>query len=166
MEQQQKHRPLGITIIAILTIIDGVAFLASGIAVATVAPFLFGVDINNNNVPPVTGTSTLGSVAIPDTLLARMSVVTGVAILALGIAYFVMAFGLLKGKGWAWTVTVVLSCIGIALGLVSVIMGHLDGIFNILINAFIFYYIYRPYVKSFFGKATTTAATDTAALIE
>ena len=29
MEQQQKHRPLGITIIAILTIIDGIAFLVS-----------------------------------------------------------------------------------------------------------------------------------------
>ena len=163
MEQQQKHRPLGITIIAILTIIDGIAYLASGIAAVTVAPFLFGVDINNNNsnVPPVTGTSTSGSVAIPDTLLVRMSVVTGVAILTLGIALFVMAYGLLKGKGWAWTVTVVLCCIGIALGLVSVVNRHLDCIFNILINAFIFYYIYRPYVKSFFGKATTTTTSLT-----
>lgn len=151
MEQQQKHRPLGITIIAILTIIDGIAFLASGIAAVTVAPFLFGVDVNNsnNNVPRATGTSTLGSVTIPDTLLVRMSVVTGAAILALGVAYFVMAYGLLKGKGWAWTVTVVLCCIGIALGLVSVVNKHPDGIFNILINAFIFYYIYRPYVSHF-----------------
>jgi hypothetical protein len=163
MEQQQKHRPLGITIIAILTIIDGIAFLASGIA--AVAPFLFGVTINNDNVPPVTGTSTIGSVTLPDTLLVMMSVVTGAVILALGIAYFVMTYGLLKGKGWAWTVTVVLCCIGIALGLVSVVNGHLDGIFNILINAFIFYYIYRPYVKLFFGKATTTTiAADTASL--
>jgi hypothetical protein len=45
MEQQQKHRLLGITIIAIFTIIDGIAFLASGIAAVTVEPFLFGVDI-------------------------------------------------------------------------------------------------------------------------
>jgi uncharacterized membrane protein HdeD (DUF308 family) len=143
MEQQQKHRPLGITIIAILTIIDGIAYLASGIAAVTVAPLLFGVDINNNNnnVPLVTGTSTSGSVTIPDTLLVRMSVVTGVAILTLGIAYFVVAYGLLKGKGWAWSVTVVLCCIGIALGLVSVVNRHLDCIFNILINAFIFYSI-------------------------
>ena len=164
MEQQQKHRPLGITIIAILTILDGIAFLASGIAAVTVAPFLFGVTINNDNVPPVTGTSTIGSVTLPDTLLVMMSVVTDAVILALGIAYFVITYGLLKGKGWAWTVTVVLCCIGIALGLVSVVNGHLDGIFNILINAFIFYYIYRPYVKSFFGKATTTTAADTAPL--
>jgi uncharacterized membrane protein HdeD (DUF308 family) len=164
MEQQQKHRPLGVTIIAILTIIDGIVFLASGIAAVTVAPFLSGVDINNNNVSPATGTSTLGSVTIPDTLLAGMSAVTGVTILTLGIAFVVISYGLLKGKGWAWTVTVVLSCIGIALGLVSVVTGHLDGIINILINAFIFYYIYRPYVKSFFGKATTTTAADTTSL--
>ena len=88
----------------------------------------------------------------------------GVAILTLGIAYFVVAYGLFRGKGWAWTVTVVLSCIGIALGLVSVVNRHLDGIFNILINAFIFYYIYRPHVKSFFDKATTTTAAGSASV--
>jgi hypothetical protein len=116
MEQQQKHRPLVITIIAILTIIDGIVFLASGIAAVTVAPFLFGIDINNNNVPPATGTSTLGSVTIPDTLLVGMSVVTGVTILTLGIAFVVISYGLLKRKGWAWTVTVVLywNCIRIS----------------------------------------------------
>jgi uncharacterized membrane protein HdeD (DUF308 family) len=161
MEQQQKHRPLGVTIIAVLTIIGGIAFLASGITAVTVAPFLSGVSINNNNnVPPATGTS----VTIPQTLLVGMSAVTGVALLTLGIAYFVMAYGLLKGKGWAWTITVVLSCIGIALGFVSVVTGNVGAIFNILINAFILYYIYRPYVKSFFDKTTTTAATPTASM--
>ncbi|MFL6368043.1 MAG: hypothetical protein ACJ72T_05785 [Nitrososphaeraceae archaeon] len=70
-----------------------------------------------------------------------------------------MAYGLLKGKGWAWTITVILlSCIGIALGFVSVVTGNVGAIFNILINAFILYYIYRPYANSFFGKTTTTAA--------
>jgi hypothetical protein len=112
MEQQQNPRP-GITIMAILTIVDGIAFLAS------VDIHSASVDINNNNVPPVTGTSTSGSVTIPQTLLVGMSVVTG-----------------------------------------------LDGIFNILINVFIFYYIYRPYVKSFFGKATTMSAADAASLTE
>jgi hypothetical protein len=74
-----------------------------------------------------------------------------------------MAYGLLKGKGWAWNITVVLSCMGIALGFVSVVTGNVGAIFNILINAFILYYIYRPYVNSFFGKTTTTA-TPTASM--
>jgi hypothetical protein len=37
---QQKHRPLGVTIIAILTIIGGIGFLASGISAVVAAPFL------------------------------------------------------------------------------------------------------------------------------
>src|SRR3569623_1765196 len=114
MEQQQKHRPLGVTIIAVLTIIAGIAFLASGIMAVTVAPFLSSTGVNNNSM-----------------LTPVVSAVTGVGILILGIAYFVMAYGLLKAKGWAWTVTVVLSCIGIALGFVSLVTAHLDGIFNI-----------------------------------
>jgi len=142
MEQQQKHRPLGVTIIAVLTIIAGIAFLASGITAVTVAPFLSDTGPNNNN------------------MLAGLSAVTGAALLTLGLAYFVMAFGLLKGKGWAWTITVVLSCIGIALGLVSIVSGHIGAIFNIVINGVILYYSYRPYVKSFFGKTTTTATTS------
>jgi hypothetical protein len=143
MEQQQKHRPLGVTIIAILTIIGGIAFLASGIGAVTVAPFLSSAGINNNSM-----------------LTPVISAITGVALLILGMAYFVMAYGLLKAKGWAWTITVLLSCIGIALGFVSVATGHIGSIFSIVINGIILYYIYRPNVKSFFGKtATTTSAT-------
>jgi len=89
MERQQKHRPLGVTIITLLTITAGIAFLASG----TVAPFLLGTGVNNNSM-----------------LTPVVSALTGVGLLILGIAYFVMAYGLLKAKGWAWTITVVLSC--------------------------------------------------------
>ena len=78
MKQQQKDRPLGVTMIVILTIIDGIAFLTNRIAALTIAPFLLDVDINDNNVPPAAETSTLGSITIPETLLVGMSVVTGI----------------------------------------------------------------------------------------
>jgi len=143
MEQQQKHRPLGVTIITLLTITAGIAFLASGITAVTVAPFPSGTSTNNNNI-----------------IAPVLSALTGFALLILGIAYFVMAYGLLKAKGWAWTITVVLSCIGIALGFVSIVTGHIGSIFSVVVNGLILYYIYRPNVKSFFGKTTaTTAAT-------
>jgi uncharacterized membrane protein HdeD (DUF308 family) len=147
MEQQQKHRPLGVTIIAVLTIISGIAFLASGITAATIAPFLLGTGVNNNSM-----------------LTPVVSAVTGIGLLILGIAYFVMAYGLLKAKGWAWTITVVLSCIGIALGFVSIVTGHIGSIFSVVVNGLILYYIYRPYVKSFFGKTTTTTTAATASM--
>ena len=70
-----------------------------------------------------------------------------------------MAYGLWKGKGWAWTITVILSFIGIALGIVSIVTGNIGAIFHLIINAVVVYYLYRPHVKTFFGKATTAAPT-------
>jgi uncharacterized membrane protein HdeD (DUF308 family) len=67
--ESQKHRPLGVTVIAILTIIGGIIFLASGLIL-----LILGI---------------------------------GIILLALGIAYLVMAYGLWKGKGWAWTITLI-----------------------------------------------------------
>jgi uncharacterized membrane protein (DUF2068 family) len=139
MEQLEKHRPRGITLIAVLTVLSGIAFFASGITAVTVVPFLSG--------------ST-------QTLLFGLSAITGAAFLVLGIAYFVMTYGLLKGKRWAWTITLALSCIGVTLGFISLVTGHIGAVFSIVINAAIVYYIYRPNVKSFFGKTTTAATTS------
>ena len=126
---QQKHRPLGVTIIAILTIIGGIGFLASGIAAVVATPFL----------------SDMGG----------LSAGIGAVLIALGIAYFVMAYGLWKGKGWAWTITLVLSFIGIAFGIASIVTGNIGAVFHLIINIIVVYYLYRPNVKMFFGKSTT-----------
>lgn len=130
---QQKHRPLGVTIIAILTIIGGIGFLASGIAAVVAAPFLSDME--------------------------GLSAGIGAALIALGIAYFVMAYGLWKGKGWAWTITLILSYIGIALGIASIITGNIAAVFHLIINIIVVYYLYRPNVKMFFGKSTTAMST-------
>ncbi|MGC2428172.1 MAG: DUF2127 domain-containing protein [Nitrososphaeraceae archaeon] len=116
----QKQRPLGVTIIAILTIIGGIGFITSGVGAITIA-HLFGAGI-------------------------------GGALVAIGIAYFVMAYGLWKGKRWAWTITLILSAIGIILGIGSIASGNVGAIFHIIINAIVIYYLYRPNVKAFFGR--------------
>ena len=129
MKNTTKDRPLGVTIIAILTIIGGIGFLISGITAVGVAPFL------------------------PD--LGILSAAIGAVLIALGIAYFVMAYGLWKGKGWAWTITLVLSFIGIVLGIASIVTGNIGALFHLVINIIVVYYLYRPNVKIFFGKSTT-----------
>jgi uncharacterized membrane protein (DUF2068 family) len=117
--ESQKHRPLGVTVIAILTIIGGIAFLGIGAVF-----FVFGI---------------------------------GVALMALGIAYFVMAYGLWRGKRWAWTITLILSVIGIILGIASIAIGNVGAIIHIIINAVVIYYLYRPNVKAYFGKVQPSA---------
>lgn len=116
---QQKQRPLGVTIIAILMIISGIALLSTGAILLVVG--------------------------------------IGVVPIVLGIASFVMAYGLWKGKGWAWTITLILSVISIISAIVSIAYGGYGAIINIIINAVIIYYLYRPNVKAYFGKAPSPA---------
>jgi hypothetical protein len=114
MEYYQRNRPLGVTIIAILTVIGGLAFVAIGIAL-----LIIGI---------------------------------GFGLLVISIAYFVMAYGLWTGKRWAWTITLILSGIGIILGIASIAFAHIGAVFHIIISAVIFYYLYRPNVRAFYGK--------------
>jgi uncharacterized membrane protein HdeD (DUF308 family) len=112
--ESHKNRPLGVTIIAVLTAIGGIIFLASG------------------------------------AVLLQIGI--GIIFLALGVAYLVMAYGLWTGKRWAWTITLILSGIGIILAVISIAAGNIGSIVSIIIHAVVIYYLYRPSVKVFFGK--------------
>jgi len=124
---QKQSRPFGVTIIAILIIIAGVVSLLIGI----------------------------GSVAIGP-LIGLVFVVTGAISLALGVAYLVMAFGLWKGKGWAWSISTIVLFIGIVIDMISLPRRSagdiVSSIVSIAINAVILYYLFRPHVKAYFGK--------------
>jgi hypothetical protein len=89
---------------------------------------------------------------LPASAIGALGVGTGGITIALGIFSFIVAYGLWKGKGWAWTLTVVLAIISIALNAVSIATGNPGGIVSIIISGVILYYVYRPHVKAYFGK--------------
>ena len=141
-----KKRPIGVTIIAILIIIDGILLLLAGIGVIAV-----------------------GSLFISE-IIGLGFVIIGAILLAVGIGYIVVSYGLLKGKRWSWTITVVLLFIGIAIDVASIIIfeyftfdtdtssfltSNSGSIAGIIISVIILYYLYRPHVKSYFGKMST-----------
>jgi hypothetical protein len=156
--QNKQHRPTGVTIIAILTIINGILLVVSGIALLALGA-LFSAN----------STST-SSQAIAQFFGTIFAVVGGV-LLAIGIGYIIMFYGLLKGKGWAWAITVILTIIGIAIQIVStsvIIASSLENTKNVIsgivssitfpliglaINIAILYYLYRRHVRAYFGKA-------------
>ena len=74
----------------------------------------------------------------------------------LGIASLIVAYGLFKGKSWSWTVAVVLSAIGLAINVISLITSNMGGItgalVSIAINAIVLYYLSRRSVRQYFGK--------------
>jgi hypothetical protein len=83
----------------------------------------------------------------------------GFVLVAVGIASIVMAYGLWKGKRWAWIITLILSVIGVISGIASIAIGNFGGIVSVIIYGVIIYYLYRPNVKAFFGKMQPSAIT-------
>jgi hypothetical protein len=162
---QKQSRPRGVSIIAILIIIAGVLSLLLGIGLVVIGPFLMnGVQTSSSNLGSQIGPQILGLVFL----------VFGGILLGLGVANLVMAYGLWKGKGWAWTISIIVLFIGIAISIVSVsitstgvfsnagsnLLGDIvSGIVGIGISAFIVYYLYRPYVKAYFGKTIPMPST-------
>jgi hypothetical protein len=169
------NRPIGVTIIAILTIIGGILLCFGGISLLALGAFFSTVPINTiiseqqqqQLQPEIQNQAELQALT---QFLAGIGIVIGAIILAVGIGYLVVSYGLLKGKGWAWTVTIILTIIAIAIQIISIILSSMfnasfssdmnalaseiiSHIIGLAINGVILYYLYRPNVKAFFGKS-------------
>ena len=195
---EQIKRPIGVTIIAILTIIGGVILTFGGISLLAFGAFFSSVPIDvfvseqmqqqqqqqqeqlqlqqqqpqqqqqqQQQQLDMQNAAELQALA---RFLGGVGVVIGAMVLAVGIGYLVVSYGLLKGKGWAWIVTVILTIIAIAVQIVSgitasmfnasfiddtnsFVTGIIAQIVGIAINGVILYYLYRPNVKAFFGRS-------------
>ena len=162
-------RPLGVTVIAILIVIGGIMSLFGGITLIVVAAIL-STSLNDLS----TSSPILGS------FFGALSAAFGAVLLVIGVGYIIMTYGLLKGKGWAWTITILLTLIGIAINIISAITGgvsnlstinNMNGgtnsfaygivgsVIGIAISAVIIYYLYRPHVKLFFGRSSSRIRT-------
>jgi hypothetical protein len=99
---------------------------------------------------------------IPPSFFGGVAIAIGAVLIAIGIVSFIVAYGLLKGMGWAWTVTIILEIISIVLNAISIATGNIGGIVSIIISAIILYYLYRPHVKAYFGKSVRADASPAA----
>ena len=120
----QQSRPLGVTIIAALQIIVGIIYI--------VFAFLFGA---------------IGLMGSSDMDAMGGSFVTAILV-GIAIPCFIMSWGLLKGKSWAWTITLILTIIGLIMSIVSL------NVIGVIIDVIILYYLFRPHVKAYFGKGS------------
>jgi hypothetical protein len=56
------------------------------------------------------------------------------------------------GKGWAWSITMILSYIGIVISIIAIVGGNFAPIVQLIISIAIIYFLYRPQSKAYFGK--------------
>ena len=131
-----QHRPTGITIIAVLMIIGGLILIFTGITPLFLGP-LISIDISN----------------YPISALGLLITIGGLVLMGLGIASLIVSWGLLKGKGWARTITLIISIIAIIFAIISLASsGDLIHIISVIIYGIIIYYMFTNKVKLFFGK--------------
>ena len=71
--------------------------------------------------------------------------------LVYGMTSFFLAYGLWKGRDWAWTWTLTSAIIGLAASIIALSIGI--GMIGVASNALTIYYLTRIEVKAFFGKA-------------
>jgi hypothetical protein len=128
-------RPMGITILAVLSAIGGVLGILGGIAIV--------------GIGGIAAAST-GSAAF-----FGLGAIWGLLILATAVASLVFAYGAWTLKPWAWPLGVALSVISLALSALTVISGgDISGqIISVVIQAVILYYLFQPSIKSLFGRA-------------
>ncbi|MGM0405981.1 MAG: hypothetical protein ACQEQM_07570 [Thermoplasmatota archaeon] len=112
--QGPKERPTGITILAVLYIIGGLMMLSVPVMFSAMIPF-----------------------EIP--FFAEVGVVCWAVFGILALLYFLVAFGLWKGQGWARMVAIILAIIG----LINFPIGTIISIILLI-------YLFKDEVKAYF----------------
>jgi hypothetical protein len=143
--QPKPKRPTGVTVLAILDILGGIVGLAAG------ALFIGIAALASSNLaaqyPALGGISGIASILYA----------LGALALVLGLVSIVVAVGFLGGKGWAWTLGIVVSVISIIISIVETVIGFSSNIIGIVFSIIIIYYLMRPHVKAYFGKGPAVA---------
>ena len=148
----ENRRPAALTTVAILSIINGIVLLVGGVASILIVPTIIS-SLVSNDLSNLTNTEDLSpqfETVLTNEIINIVYIVSSVTI-ALGLAWFGLAWGLFTGKGWAWLITVIFAIITVVVSIIGILSGSITSIPTLIINGVILYYMYRPHIKSYFG---------------
>ncbi|MDP9492605.1 MAG: hypothetical protein M3P17_00395 [Thermoproteota archaeon] len=151
----ENRRPAALTTVTILSIINGIVLLVGGVASILIVPTIIS-SLVSNDLSNLTNTEDLSpefETLLTSSIINVVYIVSSVAI-ALGLAWFGLAWGLSTGKGWAWLITVIFAIITVVVSIIGVLSGSITSIPTLIINGVILYYMYRPHIKSYFGRVS------------
>ena len=167
-----RKRPIGITIISILMILNGSFLLFSGIVAfflaSNFATTLNSLDMISSNGSEINITNFSNNNNNSNIIKNFNYFIYFIAVIItlFSLIHFLISYGLLKGKSWARTITLIISFISvlgnilmilIVLSLLTIIESILSNpsilvgnIFTIIINSLIIFYLLRKKVKEYF----------------
>lgn len=145
------NRPFGVTLLALLTLLGGLLYLAAALG-------FFGLALLANQGEVI---DRLGPGA-PDWMVQDHFVVfllLGVFAAVIAIVFFAVTRGLLRGSGWAWTMAVVVTILSLLSSLLSTYtygfedaVSSASTIFGVILAVLILVYLFTDRVRRFFGK--------------
>lgn len=148
-------RPLGITIRGLLYLAEGVITILCGVLISITTQY-----IKNylNNFPDNHGFSVFLKI-----LDSSLSYVLIVWLIVAGSAGIIIGIGILKGKRWAWKITIIQTLFSVSVGVIYFLFPDTTDMFSKIIGvlleliagAVIIYYFYRPNVISYFNRLST-----------
>jgi len=139
----QITRPFGVTLLAVLQIILGILELLGAATIAFV------------------------SFVVPEMfprmrLLGPRSMGSGLVLVVFAFVEFILAYGLWKGKGWAWIGSLIFAVIVLVFSAFTLFMRpRVGGVVAVVLNLVIMYYLMQPRVQSYFGKGKLSVAAPT-----
>ena len=133
----QITRPLGVTLLAILHVLQAVLALIIGLVLVTLGAYLLPFLTRMPRFARHPG---------------LLGVIGGIAIVV-ALLYLLMSYGLWTGKGWALTISLILAGLGVIISLIGLIArGAVGSVITLILDAVIIYYLTRNNVKSFSEK--------------
>ncbi len=151
MEKAKAERPLGIAILAVLDIIGGIFAFILGIFMAAVSTMVNNPDIRDMIREAMISAGITDVEAVLE-IIVTVVIVVGAIMFIMGLVGIVVGWGFWAGKKWAWIIGVIFYTVGIVISAVGMVWS-LTNVIGVLIGVVILYYLFRPNVKAWFGKA-------------
>jgi hypothetical protein len=136
----ERKRPFGITIIGIIFVINGIWFLIRAMFLVI--------------------TFTFYNIGTPSDIV-KLSIIVGYVLTSFAITSFIVARGLLKGKEWAWTLSIIFVIVSLFFYIIGIPLlvteEHIEDIgpvdiANLIVGSIFIWYLFRPNIKEYFGR--------------
>lgn len=136
--REPTARPRGLAVVVVLEVLVGVLSIVGGIV-----------------------SLAAGHLAQPQGLgfLQPLAPVFPVVLIGIGVFFVAVSYGLWRGYGWAWTLSISFQIVHIVadIGFVAARSFTLDKIIGLAVILGILVYLTRPQVRAYFGKGGTPA---------
>jgi len=136
-------RPMGATVISVIEAILGVLGLLLALAAIGLGGLAGGI----------IGSSGVEGGAAAAGILAGLGFVFGLIALLIAVLYLAIAYGVWKGRSWAWMLGVVVSIVGLVFAVLGLTGGiSVSSIISLALPIVVLYYFMQPDVKRWLGR--------------